>query len=355
MSEGTGHDTTLDRLSASFVRTAAEQFHGYSPLYERLALAIASDREMLQLAARSREGQVVPLLFLGAVQFLLLRGVRHPLSAFYPSVSGEIPPRDGDPYPAFRSFCMEHYSEIASIVSARTVQTNEVQRCAALLPAFPLVGARSGGRPLALVELGASAGLLLLWDRYSYDYGEGRTYGDAVSPVHLTCELRGDLQPTITMPFPAVVSRIGIDLHPVDVRDSEETLWLKALIWPGNPGRLDLLERAIGVARKEPLHLVEGDVFTRLPELLASVPADSVLCVFNSYVLVQFPREARERLDGMLRDFSRTRPFYRVSNEWLRGEQGTVTLAHYENGEQKEELLAESHPHGKWIRWLVPT
>lgn len=122
----------------------------------------------------------MPNLFLAAVQHLLLKGTPHPLSEFYKS-SDRTADRAEDPNPKFRSFCLEHIEEIRRLISARSVQTNEVGRSALLLPAFVLVSRQAQRRPLHLVEIGASAGLNLLWDRYGYDYGDGQRYGDGNS------------------------------------------------------------------------------------------------------------------------------------------------------------------------------
>ena len=242
-----------------------------SPLYERICLGIAADAEILALAAYAREGQPVPNLLLGAVQYLLLQGVQHPLASFYPSING-LPSKPStwteDPYPYFRAFCLERYQEIQQLLSTRLVQTNEVRRCACLLPAFGIVAERAKGLPLSLIEIGASAGLNLLWDRYGYDYGDYGRYGDSNSPVQLACELRGEHRPAIPTVFPQIAYRVGIDLNPIAVRDQDATLWLRALIWPEHEKRVRLLQNAIAVAQQDPPQLLAGDALDVLPALI---------------------------------------------------------------------------------------
>jgi hypothetical protein len=151
-------DLPLDSLSRRFQRFAVECRHHASPLYERLSVSVAADPEMLALAARA--GSVpVPNLFFAAAHFLLLRGAEHPVSRFYPSLCEEPHPAE-NAYPAFRSSCLERQAGIRELISQRRVQTNEVRRCACLLPAFGIVSDQTEGRPLALVEVGASAGLI---------------------------------------------------------------------------------------------------------------------------------------------------------------------------------------------------
>lgn len=138
-----------------------------SPLYAHLSGYVATDEDILQLLLNAdRSTQVSNLLF-GAVHYLLLRGEKHPLEAFYASLTA-LPEAPQDASPAFREFCLQHARDIELLVTTRKVQTNEVQRCTCLLPAFSLVYQRMQRTPLALVEIGSSAGLHLLWDRYRY-------------------------------------------------------------------------------------------------------------------------------------------------------------------------------------------
>jgi hypothetical protein len=156
-----------DRLARTFHRFAELECLGMSALYESLCHSLAEDRDLLAIAADARPGQPVPNLFMAAVHWLLMKGAQHPLKDYYPDISPEMTAH-GDPYPSFRSFCLEHSEEIVDLVSTRLVQTNVVRRCAVLLPAFAVAMGRDAGQPLSLVEIGASAGLNLLWDRYSY-------------------------------------------------------------------------------------------------------------------------------------------------------------------------------------------
>jgi Uncharacterized protein conserved in bacteria (DUF2332) len=128
MSSQTPRPST-DDLSRRIERFAWRECH-VSPLYERLSLGIADDPELLATAAQAKSGQPVPNLFLGAVHFLLLGGVQHPIAHFYPS----IPPTatsSADPYPSFRAFCLQYRHDILELISSRLVQTNELT--------FPLV------------------------------------------------------------------------------------------------------------------------------------------------------------------------------------------------------------------------
>ncbi|WIG61557.1 MAG: hypothetical protein OJF49_004305 [Ktedonobacterales bacterium] len=341
---------------------AAAAFNS-SPLYARLCLDIAADPDLLTLIADAdRAAQVANLLF-AAVHYLLLANPSHPLAAFFPDLTDRTPAIDGrelprpaaEAYPVFRAFCLEHAAAIRHLVTTRRVQTNEVRRCAILLPAFALVSRRAGGRPLALIEIGASAGLLMLWDQYRYDYGPAGTAGDPAAPLLLTCEPRGPHLPSLPTTLPTVVSRIGLDLNPIDVRDDNAMRWLRALIWPEHADRVQMLEAALAVARQQPPHIVAGNATQTLPALLAAAPPDAALCVYSSYALNQMPADVRQRVLAALTAAAHARDLYRISQEWY-GQQAQprLELFTYTAAETRSELLAHAESHGRWIEWLGP-
>jgi len=339
-----------ETLARRFERFARRECH-VSRLYERLSRGIAQDPEVLGIAVQTQPGQPVPNLFFGAVHFLLLQEVAHPLAAYYPSLT-PTPPPAVDPYPTFHAFCLEHREALLRLISYRLVQTNEVRRCGCLLPAFALIASRQPDRPLALVEIGASAGLNLLWDRYGYDYGEGGRCGDPRSPVQITCGLRGGARPPLPRVFPSVATRVGIDLNPIDVRDPDAVLWLRALVWPDEIGRAELLQKALGIAQQSPPRLLGGDATERLADVLAAIPDDQHLCVFHTHTVNQFAPEARTRLSTLLAEHAHTRDLSRVSIEWLGAEHPRLECTHFEAGATTEELLAFCGSHGEWLEWL---
>ena len=345
-----------EQLSLEFL---AKQFKGFaehtrrdaSPLYEKLSRAISGDVEILALAAHAKSGPV-PNLFFGAVHFLLLREAGSPLAAFYPSMT-KMPMKDADLYSTFRSFCVEHAEEIKSLLQTRRVQTNEVQRSIVLLPAFGMVAERAHDRSVTLVEIGASAGLNLLWDHYGYDYGTGRKYGNPGSPVQLSCALRGDRQPPLPEVFPKVASRLGVDLQPIDVHDQAAIDWLRALIWPEHIARVELLQRAVEVARHDSPEILAGDALDLLPGIMASVPEETVLCIFHSFTINQFSSEGRKSLALFLDDYGMKRDLYCISIAAFQLEYPQLTLLSYQGGKRTERLLANCSSHGLWLEWLA--
>ena len=220
-------------LFAEFARTASPR----APLYHRLATGIAADPALAALLLSAPPMQRQPVLLFACIHDLLLAGrPDEGLARFYPDLVAE--PDDGDPMPAFAAFTAAHADELAELLVTRSTQTNEIGRCALLLPAFGLVADEIG--PLAHVDVGASAGLNLLLDRYHYTYEPGRQLGRP-STVELRCGTRGRVR--LPSALPPIVERVGLDRSPVDVDDDDAARWLTACVWPD---QTDRVERLVG-------------------------------------------------------------------------------------------------------------
>ncbi|MHA3703616.1 DUF2332 family protein [Jatrophihabitans sp. YIM 134969] len=168
-------------------------------------------------------------------------------------------------------------------------QTNEARRCATLLPAL----AAAPG-PLAVIEIGASAGLCLQPDRYAYRYL--RATGDhtvGTSSLTLTCEVSGPAPLPDTLP--EVVWRHGLDLHPLDVTSDDDVRWLQSLVWPEHHERFEILTAAIGIARADPPPVAAGDLLVDLEPLVHSAPVDTTVVVYHSAVLAYLGEDDRRR------------------------------------------------------------
>ena len=340
----------IDALAARFRRFAESECRGSSPLYERLARAVADDAEMLALAAEAPPGQPTPNLFLAAVHFLLLGTAGAPLARFYPSLT-ETAAAPDRAYPEFREFCRDNVAAVRRLLATRRVQTNEVGRCAYLFPAFATVAREAGDAPLALVEIGTSAGLNLMWPRYAYRYGDGVVHGDPRSPVQLSCELRGADRPPFPRAMPRVGLEVGVDLAVPDLDDPDDAGWLLALVWPEHHERRAALRGAIEIARAARPRLVTGDGLARLPGLLDAVPPGMTACVFHTHTINQFTVEGRERLSALLAAHGARRDLHRVSAEWLTGPDPRLELVSWRAGRVSPRVLGSCHPHGRWLRW----
>ncbi len=343
----------LRGMAEIFRRFGDLECPGMSTLYERLSLAISGDPEILAIAVQRRAGQPAPNLFFAAVHALLLEGSPHPLARFYTSLSPATQTTE-DPYPVFRTFCLERRAQIVEIISTRAVQTNVIRRSALLLPAFARAMGNGGNRPTALIEIGASAGLNLFWDRYGFDYGGRLRWGDPASPVQLATTCQGPYLPPVPESAVNISQRVGLDLEPVYLDREDGGAWLRALIWPERRDEADLLSRAMDLARSGPPQLFAGDALDLLPGVLDAVPTESRPCIFHSHTLNQFPIEARERFAGLIDRYGGQRDLDLISLEGRRGQENSeLDLATYRNGARKWEHLATCDSHGYRIKWLM--
>ena len=257
-------------ISARYRKFAVDEAHGKSPLYEDLAQRIASDRLILAFLSELPRQKQQPNLLFAAVKYL--RGT----------------PRGWED---FRAFIEHHGHEIAGIMKTRSTQTNVPERCATLLPLMARLP-----QPLALLEVGASAGLCLLPDYYAYAYS-----GHTVSPTRTAAAPAPTLacRASPGTPLPPrgieVGWRAGLDSDPIDVNNDDQIAWLEALIWPGEPDRLENLRSALAIARQDPPRIIRGDLRADLAQLAAEAPRGMTLVVFHTAVLAYVERrEDRE-------------------------------------------------------------
>lgn len=253
----------LDELAAiarRYERFATSEARASSPTYEQLALAIAESAELLAFLSSVPSGRRQPNLFLAAI--------RH--------VSGV--PRDGN---EMEVIVRTHAPRIREMMLSRTTQTNEPARCAVLLPVLAGLS-----QPLALLEVGASAGLCLLPDRYGYDYGGHRidppSSGPAGAPIFRCVASAATPLP---LALPKIGWRCGLDLNPLDVNAPAEMAWLETLVWPDQGHRVKNLRAAIDIARIDPPRVRSGDLLADFPAIAALSPKEMQLVVYHTAVL----------------------------------------------------------------------
>ncbi|GII30470.1 DUF2332 domain-containing protein [Planotetraspora mira] len=266
-------------IAMTYAEFAVREARGVSPAYERLSLAVSRDDEVVALLGTLPPGKRQPTLLFGVVRFL----------------GGPV-----DDPAAFHEFVVENWRAIEAESRTRATQTNEAGRCALLLPVLAALP-----QPLALLEVGASAGLCLYPDRYAYRYGD-HVVGSG-RPI-LDCTATGLTPPA---GLPDVVWRAGLDLNPLDVTDPADVAWLDALIWPEHAHRRDRLRAAAAVAAADPPLLVRGDLVDDLPALAGRAPAGAMLVVFHTSVLYQVPARRREAFAEVVRGL----PGHWIANE----------------------------------------
>jgi hypothetical protein len=340
-----------------------------SDRYGAMCAGLADDPERASLILLARPGFQNPLILLAAVHHLLLEGERHPLAAYYATLVGDAArPADEGLYPVFAEFVDAHRARLTDLVVARTTQTNEARRTVVTLPAFGIV-AQAAGAPLALLEVGASAGLNLLVDRYAFRIG-ATPAGSQGSSARFACDVEGELRPPVP-PRVDIAWRLGLDLNPLDVRDPETRAWLRALVWPEHPDRLAMLDAALDVARPDPPLVLRGDLVDDLASLSALAPTGAALTVVATWTLAYLEAKRRRAFVARLAEVAASdrRSVWLVAGEaesvLASLEVGlgqmpadgfgpsTLSLHRFDpDGRHEHVLLAHAHPHGRWIRWL---
>jgi hypothetical protein len=237
------------------------------------------------------------------------------------------------------------------------------------------------GRELALVDIGTGAGLALHLDRYRYvfrgPHGSTATVGDPESEVVLETEVRGAHAAPLAAALPRIAERVGIDIEPLDIEDPGVRSWLAACI-PQEIGAVTRFHRAVKVASAHPARTVRGDVGDALPDVLASLPDDLLVCLVDSYVHVFFAaadlvrfRELVDRV-GSERDLDWVSldplvPLGASANRTVAGMPvppgliernrregvfGVLGRLGYRQGRRSADLLAIAHPGAAWLEWL---
>lgn len=323
-----------------------------SPLYGDLALKIRDDRKLRAIAATAKPGQPHANLILAGVHYLMLDGRDHPLAQHYPSLHPGAKPAT-DAFTLFRDFCLQNEKDLTKLVSVRITNTNEVARSTSLYPAFDYVS-RETGQPLHMIEIGPSAGFNMNWNHYAYTFvRNGQDVLHRAPPdvlLDLKADLRGNGTPQPSAQMPAVTSKVGLELNPVNLQSPEDRLWLKALIFPELTHRISRLEGAIKTGLAHPPNIKFGNALELLEPTVTALPASGVPVIYHSFVTYQFSGAMRDQLHNTILKLSRTRSVYRVSIEWVANEH-PVTVSRYDNGQCTQVVLADCNPHGAWLEW----
>jgi hypothetical protein len=334
-----------------------------TPLYAEFSHYAADDPAMLELAWHGMAGARSTHLF-SAVHYLLLENPSAPLARYFATLTADPLPPEGS-YAELAAFCRQHREELLQLLQTRSVQTTYAERCRAILAPMGEV-ARAAGAPLNLIEIGCSAGVLLVFDKFAYLMNDQGLIGSPTAPLLLEGELRNGPELFI----PQIGKRIGIDLHTIDAGLAEDRRWLLALCFPELRDEQARLATALDVIAATEISFYEGDGLDNLPAALAEAP--DPLCIFHSACLFYWPPEARLKLENFLLEESRTREFWRLTLEpsevfgdWANGRPetggvapaattrkgGGILLWHYRGGEVQRRVLGRQSPDYGTTEW----
>jgi hypothetical protein len=312
---------TQSRQAEIFLRQAV-YCDGRSPLYAELCRRLAVDPRIGAFAPDLDWD--FPLRLLAGLHYLVLAG-----QASWDDVGAALD---------------RHAQFLAHWTAEQEVQTNEVQRAWGLLPGFLTV---ADGRPFDLLELGPSAGLNLLWDRYRYFYSTG-VWGE--SALELTGDDRGPPPAPLLHRQVEVARRRGIDRSPVDVTSVDGARLLQSFVWADQTARLERLRRAIDVVREDPPELLGGDYVESLPRLLADRIDGTHLVVFQTASTMYLDDAAMGRLRGALREAGLVEPLTYLGTGRAPGDDGFALEVERWPGGTRERLAVFDF-HGEWLDW----
>jgi hypothetical protein len=301
------------------------------------------------LSYEEQMGAAVTLRFLGALHDAALSGDDPALTAAFPP--------DGDAtaaWAAAKATIARDPARFAAFM-AHEPQTNEVRRSACLLPGFLTIAAETK-LPLACLELGASAGLNQLWDRYSYDFGAAGAWGDPAAPLTLAADWTGPAPPLRARL--EVASRAACDRKPVDIADAIERRRLKAYLWPDQTERLARFDAAAEMALAAGVHVEAADAVDWT--LASAAPKAGVATVVYHSIFWQYlPLRTQQALAEAV-DIHGAAATSDAPLAWLRMEPAPGRLMPIElrltlwpgGGERR---LAAVQAHGAWVEWASRT
>jgi hypothetical protein len=309
-------------------RDFADYARGDSPCFESWARRVAEDPAVLGWLADLPETKQQPNLVFAAARW---HGAPAP-----------------GPYDGLRAILLEDTGAVRRTVMERATQTNEVGRLATITPLLATVPG-----PVALLEVGASAGLCLYPDRYDYAWPPLGSLAGSGGPV-----LRADVDGPVPLPrvHPEIAWRGGIDLNPLDVDDRDAMDWLTTLVWPEQDERRERLVAAISVARADPPGLVRGDALSMLPALLEQATSHGTVVVLHSAVVAYFDDAERAGFAATMRELVASGQVRWISNEAPGVVPGITTPEPAPSSRfvlaLDGEPVAWTHGHGSSMRWL---
>lgn len=315
-------------------------------IYPALNRSTATGRILLDWPGDPR-ADALALRVCGGLHALVLDGADERLTACYP------PNGDLERFSQILTGVISRHDAFLSAGLGNAPQTNEIARASVLFPGM-LEIARLTRLPLALHEIGASAGLNLMADRFFYKFAKVEL-GDPVSAVRLAPEIRG------ATPDPRgqidIVQRNGCDLTPLDIANPAHRLRLRSYVWPDQPDRLQRLDDAMAIAGQTPFTLVSADAADYLDGAFSTRKLGQVFVLFHSVMWQYLPDETKRRIESSLEragnGATRDAPIAWLRMEGLGGVEpyATLQLTLWPGGETTR--LARCDWHCRWIEWLA--
>ncbi|MCZ8135357.1 MAG: DUF2332 domain-containing protein [Porphyrobacter sp.] len=238
-------------------------------------------------------------------------------------------------------------------------QTNEAGRSASIMAGLLWLAQRVRAPRFELFEIGASAGVNTMIDRYFFRLGDTEV-GPPQSPMRIVPDWRGASPPAPPADF-AITGVKGCDIAPINLADPEAALRLKAYVWPDAGERMARIDAAIALAGAQPPDLVAADAGDFAAAMLAR-PAEpgTARVMFHSIMWQYLPAATQQRITALF-EAAGAQATPDTPLGWIALETDPATFRHElrvrlwdgnaHHGE--EQLLTHAHPHGAWVEWLA--
>lgn len=338
----------MERLAQIFRRFGEFEANKSSPLYAYWSKEVAKDGELLTLVASIPATQPKPNMLFASAQYLASRK-NHSLKYYYTTFDQSESFLE-ESYQHLKDFVRSHKEAILECFQTRLIQTNELNRCSYLYPIFSEIAYESD-KPLTLIEIGTSAGLLLNLDHYGYEIAENglvHRFGEMKSTVVVRAENLGDPLPEIS-PF-EVRERYGVDLNIVDLNVDDDYEWMQALIWPEQIERKRLLKEVRELNKNVSKKLYSGDFLQLIPSIIEKHDSSTQLVLFHTHVANQLNEQLKLNLLKMIETIGEQYPIYHVYNNMYDGYLHVDYVTDSKTFEKK--VLQEVDGHGKYYHWL---
>lgn len=343
-------EVNIEKIGKVFKRFAKIECKEISPLYYELSKRISEDNELLKLSSFCRWRQPIPNLFFASVHYLLLNSPNEELASFYPSIRKNH--QSNLPFELFKDFCMRNKEQIKEIEGTKIVQTNAFNRCAYLMP---ILSHHFSDQEINIIDIGTSAGLTLNMDKYEYYYDGKYFMGD--SQVKIRSEIREGKIPNV-QGIIKINKKIGIDQNPLDLKISENSNWLKALIWADKTDRIRNIEAAIEVAQDENIQFEKKATVEEFEKVINDQEIEIPLVVYHTNALYQFTKQERKEFREMIERIGRKRDLIYLAAEGSAVFDESddyigvlIEKTEYKNQKKYSQILALTNGHANWIKW----
>lgn len=349
----------IEEFHAAITWQADHAEQAGAPCTARVIRALVGVRESdTELGRRMREWagltlkDAMPLRVTGGLHYLALSGADTRLAPVYSGAVTDQAEIDR----TVLAMALEHDAALTPWLDGPP-QTNEAGRSASIMAGLLWAATRVVPR-FELFELGASAGVNTMLDRYRFDLG-GTLVGPAASPMRIAPEWRGKGAPPAPLPEFAITTVRGCDVAPIDLSDPEAALRLKAYVWPDALDRMERIDAAIALASERAPDLVKQDAGAFVEAMLAQ-PQESgtTRAMFHSIMWQYMPASTKDAITAQFEEHgAKATPDRPLA--WVSLETNPATFRHelhvrVWNGEAcsgEPTLLAHAHPHGAWVEW----